>query len=1014
MCDWQRKHQPRELIVSISAYFPCLCCAESLLNGLQFRAYLPRTLRQCLTLACLTSSLLSNYFAECFTLHNYFLKGTIILILRYTITGPMKMESWHETSCRRADVVVIDTMPTCMSCGSFYNRDGTDAANFGELQKGVSDFEETTASLNLDWPSTVEVSSPEEVQDHNIRHAVKVLGNVLRQRDHYDREARSSIENRSKLSATHTHGELSQVPETGKDFGEGTAEYGQDNHPVDVSAMKKSLVYGPLTGVDGIRLLHLSPRKSAHDRVLHAALETTRLSERPDYMAISYTWADPDGDRSLSEVIFLGDLWIPVPITLNCAAALRRLRSAHRIQTLWIDSICINQFSTDEKSHQVGLMRDIYSRASSVAIFLGGDEDAPDTRLLEETGDGLFYSGNQGDIIWDAVRDHVAVRALFDRPYWSRIWVIQEVLLSKKAMVILGNTTIPLQPLLKARLLEPDGSERKFSLPPWLRLGRSLPIRDFQGLLKLLTDTSKCLATDPKDMVFALLGLVQGAHLEGLVADYSKPISEIRVGIAAYFLIRHKQINVLKLAASSAHEREDERLIPVSPSWVPSWNLDAYDETNFASSAEEKFSTDVEHIKIFTSWDRKLRFYDTIRPTEAGNMPLDYSGSNTSSFRVLKGTGTLLLEAYPLLRIGSKGFLEAFENRDIANKSILLIPSESAVVRWGIYATRKRTARPLAFGSPGDWIVELPGCDEFFLLRELPTLPGIYRIASVCGLAIVVVWRVGGFADELVPSILPRYENDELISRLVIFSRSQLQLLKDLEPWKPPAGTLGPPPKRSYPATEQSSTSLSDEDMTQYKQWTEAISVSPLGAMERTTSLEHALRNVAIYLDRWQDLNLWDRMISEIEAVPWKDRLLVLAQIRRGLGFDQAPESQTTEVTCDRSWPASEALQIAIMNLDEFLYLSRSSSLLQPVIMLNDFAPLLDALEMADSSAMLKVFKANANEIERSLKRLESHLKFFKDSIPDCSVIRDKLSQRQVLKQFYVARRSELREFLIY
>lgn len=994
MCDWRRKHQPRELIVSISAYFLHLCYAVSLLNGLHFGLTYPAPSGTCLTFARVTSSPLSNYFAECFTLHNYYLTGAITSILKYTNIGLMKMESWHETSCRRADVVVIDTMPTCMSCGSFYSRDGTDAANFGELQKGLSDFKETTASLNLDWPSTVEVSSPEEVQDPNIRHAVKVLGKVLQQRDHEDRKTRSSIENRSKSSATHTHE--------------------QDNHPDDLSAMKKSLVYGPLTGVDGIRLLHLSPRKSAHDQVLHAALETARLSERPDYMAISYTWADPDGDRSLSAVIFLGDLWIPVPITLNCAAALRRLRSAHQIQPLWIDSICIDQFSTDEKSHQVGLMRDIYSRASSVAIFLGGDEDAPDTRLLKETGDGLFYSGNQGDITWDAIRDHLAVRALFDRPYWSRIWVIQEVLLSKKAIVILGKTTIPLQPLLKARLLEPDGSEKEFSLPPWLRLGRSLPIRDFQGLLTLLTSTSRCLATDPKDMVFALLGLVQGAHLEGLVADYSKPIGEIRVGIAAYFLIRHKQINVLKLAASSAHEREDERLIPVSPLWVPSWNLDAYDEPNFASSAEENFSTDVEHMKIFTSWDWKLRFYDTIRPTEASNTQLDYSGSNTSSFRVLKGTGTLLLKAYPLLRIGSRGFLEAFENRDIANKSILLIPSESATVRWGIYATRKRTARPLAFGSPGDWIVELPGCDEFFLFRELPTLSGIYRIASVCGLAIAVTWRLGGFPDESVPNVLPRYEKNELISRLVIFSESQLQLLMDLEPWKPSAGTLERPPKRSYPATEQSSTSLSDEDMTQYMQWTEVISVAPLAAMERTTNLEHALRTIAIYLDRWQDLDLWDRLISEMEAVPWKDRLLDLARIRRGLGFDRAPDSQPTDVTCDRSWPAPRALQVATMNLRDFLDLTKRSSLLQTVFMFDAFAPLFEALENADTSAMHEVFKANAEEIERSLKGFESHLEFFKNSLPGCYVIRDKFSQRQVLKQLYVTRRSELREFLVY
>lgn len=43
-----------------------------------------------------------------------------------------------------------------MSCGSFYSRDDAgEATNFSELQKGLSNFDETPAYLNLDWPSTV-------------------------------------------------------------------------------------------------------------------------------------------------------------------------------------------------------------------------------------------------------------------------------------------------------------------------------------------------------------------------------------------------------------------------------------------------------------------------------------------------------------------------------------------------------------------------------------------------------------------------------------------------------------------------------------------------------------------------------------------------------------------------------------------------------------------------------------------------------------------------------------------
>lgn len=663
-------------------------------------------------------------------------------------------------------MVLIDTMPTCMSCDSFYNRDATDeATSFGELSRAVSEFEEIPVFLNLEWPSTVEFASPDEVQDANIRDALKQLENMLekQRRHHEEQRPKSTIDTNPKFSVTSTHDEPSSVIGIGRSVDRGTAGQRQEKSTDDRSAEKKSMVYNSLTGVAEVRLLHLSARKSTDDQVLHGFLESTSLSIRPEYTAVSYTWADADGNRDLSEVIFLGDLWVPLPITSNCAAALRRLRSGHQVQTLWIDSICINQSSQDEKSHQVGLMRDIFSRATSVTIFLGGDEDTPDARLLKRTSESLFYNGGQGEVIWAAVRDHLAVRALFDRPYWSRIWVIQEVLLSKKAIVVLGETAIPLQSLLKAQLVEPEGPRRTFSVPPWLRLGRALPIGDFNGLSTLLTETSRCLATDPKDMVFALLGLVQGAHLEGLVADYSKSVYEIRIGIAAYFLIRHGQTNLLKTAVFEASERQNDRLLPGLPSWVPSWSPYESDEPNFADSVDERCWVDIKQGSIFTDWDRTMKCYDTLRPGETYNTSVDYSRSKASPFRVLKTTGALLVEAYPLLRIDPAPFRGAFKYRDVTRKSVLFTPSASAV-RWGIFATRKWLDKSLDFGLPGDWIVEIPGCDDFFLLRQMNSLPGAFRIASICGLAIAVAWTDRWLPDDELPvptdgsaHVLPRY-----------------------------------------------------------------------------------------------------------------------------------------------------------------------------------------------------------------------------------------------------------------
>lgn len=908
-------------------------------------------------------------------------------------------------------MVLIDTMPTCMSCGSFYNGDGTDeATNFGELSRAVSEFEDIPAYLNLDWPSTVEFSSPDEIKDANIRDILNQLENMLEEQCRHDQDQRpkSTVDTNLKSSVTSANDEPSSMIEVERSLNPRAAGQGREKDPGDRSVGKKSLVYKSLTGVDEIRLLRLSARKSTDDRVLYGFLESTSLYTRPEYTAVSYTWADADGNRDLSEVIFLGDLWVPLPITSNCAAALRRLRSGHQVQTIWIDSICINQSSKDEKSHQVGLMRDIFSRATSVTIFLGEDEDTPDARLLKRTSETLFYNGGQGEVTLAAVRDHLAVRALFDRPYWSRIWVIQEVLLSKKAIVVLGETAIPLQSLLKANLVEPEGPRREFSVPPWLRLGRSLPIGDFNGLSTLLTETSTCLATDPKDMVFALLGLVQGAHLEGLVADYSKSTYEIRIGIAAYFLIRHRQTNLLKSAAYDASERQNDLLLPGLPSWVPSWNAYQTDEPVFANSVDGRCWTDLKQGSIWTDWDRMMRCYDTLRPGEACNMSLDYGRSKKSPFRVLKGTGALLAEAHPLLRIDSNPFRGTFKQRDVARKSTLFTPSASTV-RWGIYATRRWADKPFVFGLPGDWVVEIPGCDDFFLLRQIPALPGAYRIASVCGLAIAVAWVDGWVPDDGLPvpmdgsvHVLPRYRDDALISRLVIFDRQQLHFLENWELLTPYVAALGPSSEKPGSASAESSPSLSAEDITRYIQWADRISTDPLVAMQPTSS-EDTLKNVSTYLDRWQDLDLWDRIVSELESVPWPSLLQALSEVRRGIWVSGVLQNQ--------SFPASAALRTNTMKLrDLLLELTSHGTLLQSAMEI--FGPIFEAIDKADTSAIPEVFRANENEMKRGIKELESQLEFIGDSLSQCHMLWDKFAQRQVLRQMY--KRSELREFLIY
>ncbi|PMD14887.1 heterokaryon incompatibility, partial [Hyaloscypha hepaticicola] len=79
----------------------------------------------------------------------------------------------------------------------------------------------------------------------------------------------------------------------------------------------------------------------------------------PDYVALSYCWGDP----SITHPIIVNDL--PVQVTTNLEAALRALRH-QKVETVWIDALCINQLDLLEQGLQIMRMGLIYSNASYV------------------------------------------------------------------------------------------------------------------------------------------------------------------------------------------------------------------------------------------------------------------------------------------------------------------------------------------------------------------------------------------------------------------------------------------------------------------------------------------------------------------------------------------------------------------------------------------------------------------------------------------------------------------------
>ncbi|KAK0729595.1 heterokaryon incompatibility protein-domain-containing protein, partial [Lasiosphaeris hirsuta] len=169
-----------------------------------------------------------------------------------------------------------------------------------------------------------------------------------------------------------------------------------------------------------IRLLTLLPGSRNSPLVCTSYL--VALSDKPSYTALSYVWGDAT-DRLLIQLN--GETKLAITRSLHTALENLRDNNSSPI-TLWIDALCINQSHTAEKSHQIQLMGDIYKNASQTCIWLG--PESPDSDLamhLIRHLDGNDLSNPHNSPSPTGLQ---AIANLQSRPWWSRVWVIQEAL----------------------------------------------------------------------------------------------------------------------------------------------------------------------------------------------------------------------------------------------------------------------------------------------------------------------------------------------------------------------------------------------------------------------------------------------------------------------------------------------------------------------------------------------------------------------------------------------------------
>jgi hypothetical protein len=163
-----------------------------------------------------------------------------------------------------------------------------------------------------------------------------------------------------------------------------------------------------LDAPDAIRLVVLLP--AIDKRVeIECILRNSRLSNNPDYEALSYVWGDPHNTKQ----IILSDKKFNVTTTLE--AALRRLRHSRKPRLLWIDALCIDQGNVSERISQVQQMGAIYRSAREVVVWLGPESntslrafetlDAIVAIIREKSWESLPFDHNAPDWLGEDYHD---------------------------------------------------------------------------------------------------------------------------------------------------------------------------------------------------------------------------------------------------------------------------------------------------------------------------------------------------------------------------------------------------------------------------------------------------------------------------------------------------------------------------------------------------------------------------------------------------------------------------------
>ncbi|KAK6531829.1 hypothetical protein TWF694_002994 [Orbilia ellipsospora] len=198
--------------------------------------------------------------------------------------------------------------------------------------------------------------------------------------------------------------------------------------PVGSFYEKKSIT------LNHIRLLRLDLTSSG--RVFKGEFEIINLSSSTEFWAISYCWGRRPDPNNCS---YFETKEGRIPIGDSLASCLRYLREEKVSTLIWADAVCINQKNNMEKAQQVKRMGTLYSRAKRVIVWVG-DERKEDSRALKILN-RLQPAPTSEEVCVDD-DDVRQIENFLSRDWFTRMWIIQELVLSDNVTVKCGSSEL--------------------------------------------------------------------------------------------------------------------------------------------------------------------------------------------------------------------------------------------------------------------------------------------------------------------------------------------------------------------------------------------------------------------------------------------------------------------------------------------------------------------------------------------------------------------------------------------